>query len=580
MEQIIEHHKKMEELKLLRQMSGLVNSPHLDLFEMVANSGLPAADKAVETAATICFKETMARQLMPPVPAKRIPPANQRYVVIGVDAVTGENIFMLLSELCRGLCIIGGAGSGKTVTLSGLLCGIPDDVFLYAPDAKREVWRIFKNLRRRFLYVRPNERYINVLDLPSPDMDPVSYYTGLLDIWSRPLDLDDATWPEVASLLIEIRLALPKDKPMLALGELPALLKEVGERRKKTKFNTAAAKFHVLAIAYGDAAWVRRGPDLRSRYSALGMDYTGVSNRVRHVTDAQYLYSFMQLCTAKGHRNDLDTLLVCDEGLNVFGHMFGTQAGSGHVSFQDIVTSQGRSFGLGRIVTFQFVDQGDSSVLANSASIIALPVSDQAGARAVSGALNIPVESAADLQNCPPLSGYVKTPTFTPAVKLKVPYRELGPYASDAEIKLAMDPEINWMRANSIMAPSRDSAKFTDIDYSALLGYSAVPVTVATPQPPVTTPVAPAPEPAVPLVADWVIFLNGIEAHPDCGTAKLYATLGLSGHRGTKLKRELLAAGLIAVERIKTTGRPWERISLTTSGITSLGEFNRHEPRT
>jgi hypothetical protein len=309
MEQIIERHKMVDDLKLLRQMSGMVNSPHLDLLELAANSGLPAAGKAMETAATICFKETMARQLMPPVPVKRIPPANQPYVVIGVDPITGEYIFLLHSELCRGLGIVGSCGSGKTVTLFNILSGIGNDVFLYAPDAKHEVWRIFKKLARRLLYVRPNELYVNALECPSPDVDPVAYYTGLMDVWSRPLDIDDATWPEVASLLIEVRTALPKDKPMLSLGEFPALLKAAAERRKKSKFNTAAAKFQVLAVGYGDAAWVRQGPDLRARYSGLGMNYAGVSHRIRHVTDGRFLYAHMAICSAKGHKNDLDFLL-------------------------------------------------------------------------------------------------------------------------------------------------------------------------------------------------------------------------------------------------------------------------------
>jgi hypothetical protein len=577
MEQIIDHHKNMEALKTLRQMSGMVKSPHLDLLEAVANAGLPSSAKAFEMAGSLCAKVALARQLMPVVTAKRTPPANQRYVIIGEDPITGENIFLLNSELCRGLGIVGGSGSGKTVTLYTLLCGIPEDVFLYAPDAKREVWRIFRNLPRRVLYVRPNERYINILECPTSD--PVTYYTGLMDVWSRPLDLDDSTWPEVAGLLIEIRLALPKDKPMLALGEFPAVLEEVGERRKKAKFNTAAARFRVLAFGYGDAAWVRRGPDLASRYSGLGMDYTGVSHRIRHVTDAHYLYAHMQICNARGHKNDLDFVLVCDEGLDVFGHMFGTQSGSGHVSFQDIVTSQGRSFGLGRIITFQFVGQGDASVLNNSAAIIALPVSDHAGARAVAGALNIPVESAAELQDLPPLEGYVKTPTFTPAVRLKVQYTELGPYPSDVEIQAVMEPEIRWMRENSIMAARRDDGKFTDIDYSVLLGYSAAPVVLESAVPPVKEQVAPETAKPLSLVADWAAFLAGVEANPDISTSGLYSVLRLSGYRGNKLKSELLNAGLIAVERIKTTGRPSDRITMTKLGQLSLEDFKRHESR-
>ena len=573
MEQRLERCRQLEELRALRGMGGLENDPAMDVIMDVAQSGLPSAKRAIEMGMSHCFNAALARQLTPSAPLRRTPPANQPFVIIGQDAVTGDDVFLLHQELCRGVTIVGSTGSGKTVTLFGLLRGLPEAVFLYAPDTKREIWRIFRNLSRRSLYVRPNQRYVNVLECPTAD--PVTYYTGLMDVLSRILELDDATWPEVAALLIEVRMALPKDKPMLALAEFPPLLRATAERRKKAKFNTAAAKFLVLAIAYGDAAWVRRGPDLATRYSALGMDYSGVAHKVRHATDAHYLYAHMQVCTARGHNTDLDFLLVCDEGLDLFGRVFGSQPGSGHVSFQDMVGAQGRSFGFGRVALFQYAGQGDANALANSSSIIALPISEPIGAKAVAGILNMPPESAQMLQDLPPLEGFAKTPTFTPATPLTVKYTELGRFASDAEIQTAMEPEIRWMRENSIMAPRQEGGGFTDIDYSALLGYSAEPIAIESATPSTPPPQVPPSEPPIALVADWATFLRGVAANPDANTSGLYAAIGLSGYRGNKIKGELLAAGLITVVRVKTTGRPAERIEMTNLGEKSLAGFRK-----
>lgn len=127
------------------------------------------------------------------------------------------------------------------------------------------------------------------------------------------------------------------------------------------------------------------------------------------------------------------------------------------------------------------------------------------------------------------------------------------------------------------MGERRDDGKFTDIDYSVLLGYSAAPVVVESVVPPVKEQLAPEAVKPLSLVADWAAFLAGVEANPDISTSGLYSVLRLSGYRGNKLKSELLNAGLIAVERIKTAGRPSDRITMTKLGQLSLEDFKRHE---
>ena len=570
--------EKILKIQTIRRQLGRKPDPIHGMMEEFAASGLDCSDAVAERELQYWQGELIAQQLRPPVVTVPPLPADGQYVVIGNEVTTGRPVCVPLYGLCCGMIGIGTNGSGKTVLLATIIHGVPETVSIYAPDSKREICRILKKSRRKWLYVRPCERYVNILDCPTKD--PHAYYLALLSMLAHLMELEDATWPEIASILAGIRQAVPAGSPMIALSELPNLLEKIGQQRKKGKFLTAAAKFRLLSMSYGDAARTRRGIDLTVRYSAVGMDYSGQAHMIRHVTDSEVLFRHIQKRAISGHGSPLKLLFVSDEGLDFFSKAFTTQPGSGRISIQDILTAQGRSYGIGRVTGIQWLNQADDSVIANSNTVIILRLPDYADARKACRAVGLPEEMASEIQNLTPGEGYWKSDLTQTALRIRIPFCDLGAYPSDTELSTLMEPEIRFMRENAILAPALAPGEASDINYSELLGSSPEPIVVSTVAPVSAAPVPPAPVTPIRLIADWAAFLAGVEANPDVNTSGLYSALKLSGYRGTKIKTELLDAGLIIVERVITTGRPAERIRITSNGKQSLEDFKRHEKGT
>lgn len=574
----MERTEKILRLRKLSQVTGNHTDPVMKMLEEFGGTGLRCADQALDMGINLCERQ-LAKSLLAGNPVViPPPPQNTGHIIIGNEAESGQIVWLPLYSFCRGMVMIGTNGSGKTIALACIIFGLPATVRIYAPDSKHEIVRIFRKTARKWLYVKPDQRYANILDCPTDN--PNAYYLGLLSLIAPLMELDDQTWPDIAKILNDIRVALPKSAPMPAIVELPALLENIGKLRKKAKFSTAAAKFRILAMAYGAAAYTRRGPDLWSRFSAISLDHFGVAHMVRHVTDGEVLFRYLNTRGIGGHTTDLDLLFGSDEGLDFLSRAFSTTAGSGKVSIQEILTAQGRSFGIGRVALFQSLAQADGSVLANSLTRLVFCIPDYPQAKALALAMGLPEEAAYDIQNLKPGECFLKSDIYPTTIRVRTLDQKLGGYPSETEIQALMQPEIDWMRDNSILAPREAGNGASDIDYAALLGYSVEPVVVATPAPipapipsPVMPPVVSASASAVAIIADWAMFLEGVQSQPGNNTSAIYAALGLSGYKGNKLKTELLAAGLISVERVRSSGRPQERLNLTEAGKLSLEGF-------
>lgn len=566
----MERIQKLDQIAKIAKMTGQDTDQDLLLNLEIANSGLSSSNRYLDRAYTRCVHTAVARQLNPPVCDVSIPPppANSPFLIAGVEVETGKPVWFLLDTTREGVTVTGMSGAGKSVTQARLLTYVPESVFLYGPDTKKDVWRILRELNRTFLYVRLQDLPFNLLECPTND--PATYFGGLLEIIAPILVSDGNTWPEAASILANVRSSLGKDEPMISVNQAIQLFRDIAVKAGKEKFNTFADRLSLLARALGKNANLRKGAPIMTRYSALGIDYSGVSIQMRHAVETSFLYQLMQSRLSRGFTKGVDVMVCYDESIETYSKSYNAVAGSGRVRFQELFTNQSRTFNFGRIILAQYMSQLSECVLSNSRVLIVLRLADPAEARLAVRHLGLPDDYIPVIQSLPDGHAIIKTPDC-PTVHIKVQELKLGSFPSDADIALAMSAELKWVEENSVYDVNYQDGSRIDAEASEVIG------TFLRPAAPVST-TATAPEQVMPitLLADWVEFLNEILANPTFNSTQHGKHLKWGMYKASRVKDELIDSGLVIATKHKTSGRPSERLHVTPKGVASLEALSSH----
>jgi hypothetical protein len=568
LDKYLDHVQKLAQIAEISQATGQENDPELQLDLEVADSGLSCAPEYLNRAYSHCVRTAVEMQFAPPTAIATIPPppANMPFLIAGTEVETGAPVWFLLSAACEGITIVAMSGAGKSVTEARLLTRAPESVFLYGPDTKKDVLRIFKKLGRKYLYVRPQDLPFNLLDCPTND--PATYYSALIEKIASILMSDGQTWPETASVLAKVRESLPKDEPMISLNQAIQLFRELAAKKGKEKYNTFADRLTLLARTLGKNANLRKGAPFLNRYSALGLDFSGVSIQIRQAVEVVFLYQLMQSRLSRGFTKGVDVMVCYDESIETYSKSFNSVSGSGKVRFQEMFLNQSRSFNFGRIILAQFLSQLSESVLANTRVLIVLRLSDPTEARLAVRHLGLGDEYIPQIQGLPNGYAFIKSPNC-PTVRIKVDYLDLGDFPSDGDIAQEMGDELKWIDQNSEYDTTHQDGSQIDADTAEVIAMFTRP---ALPETPVV--VDPAEDAPVTLLADWGEFMQEVLANPESTSTQHGKNLGWGMYKTTRVKSELVDAGLVTVTKLKTAGRPAERLQVTRKGIASMGGLN------
>jgi len=574
LDKYLERIQKMDQIAKMAEMAGLENDAALLMDVEVAGSGLSYSEKALNRAYTRCVHSVVAKQLNPPANVDNIPPlpVDQPFIIAGLEVETGKPVWFLQTATCEGVTIAAMSGAGKSVTEARLLMGVPDSVFLYAPDTKRDIWRIFRALNRKFLYVRPHDLPFNLLECPIKDAS--TYYGGLIEKIASVLMSDGQTWPDAANVLAKVRESLGKDEPMISMNQAIQLFRDLAGKTGKEKYNTFADRLSVAARALGKNANMQKGAPVLSRYSALGIDFSGVSIQVRHAIENMFLYQLMQTRLSRGFAKGVDVIVCYDESIETYSKSFNTVAGSGRVRFQEMFCSQGRTFNFGRIILGQYLSQLAETVLSNTRILIVLRLADPAEARLAVRHLGLSDEFIPVIQNLPDGHAFIKVPGLH-TVQIRVELVELGNFPSDEDIALAMADELKWVAGNSTYDTVHQNGCGVDKEAAEVIANFTQPTKEASNESSVE------PERVIPatLLADWVEFLNEVLATPSAASTQHGKNLKWGMYKTARVKKELTEAGLITATKQNTSGRPAERLLVTRKGIVSLEALKSNDKK-
>lgn len=545
---------------------GMERDADLMLDIELANSGLACANEARERAYATCLRTAVEAQVNPPPPVDDIPPPplNAAYIVAGREVGTHKPCWFLAKDCNAGVVCCGTNGTGKTVFLAGLLACIDPAVFILAPDKKREILRIGTTLNLRMWYGPPNRLPFNLMSCPTSD--PNTFYAGLLESFAPVLGTAVQTWPGGARFLAMLRKSLPSGDAMFSFNECTHAIRDAARTTGMDKYITLADSFAVVGQALGAAGNLRQPPDIFSRYSLMGIDFSQTSLQVRRVIESALTYHLMQRQLARGFKqNDVDIGVVQDEGLDSQSKAQDMVSGSGRINFMtDTVNSQGRAFNLMRIYLFQSMSQAAENAMWNNRVFVSMRLPDRGEAVKAVRRHNLTDDYVPIMMNLPDGEAFISAPGLGRARHMKTDFIDLGGYPSEGDVRALMANEWTWLEQHS---------EFADVaEDTGELGACVSEIVKRRSQPSLAEVRPSVPDvPAAKLLSDWAQFLMAIRENPAAPSSSYARILKWGGYRTARVARDLAAAGMITTApAANAKGRPSIRYQLTPKGVESL----------
>ena len=321
----------------------------------------------------------------------------------------------------------------------------------------------------------------------------------------------------------------------------------------------ASAERILLGMTYGDfgeALNTRSNDHVQQLldYNAI-LELDGLPSAADRVmfSEALMLYLY-RLRLAQGSRDRLTNVLLVEEAHNL---LLAKQAGAKESVLEGAIR-QVREYGLG----FVFVDQSASLLsrvaFANSYATIALSQKLRADVQTMAGAMNLNDEQKAALNTLPVGTAVVRLADgHAEPFLIRLPKSRVRNGAvTDAETA-------QFMRGNSA-----DSSLQTTPQHETR-AISALPTSdrEVEKSPPTALQAVHQSSPANELLSrDALRFITDIVSYPLSSTVVRYGRLHLSRRQGNTLRRELLAAGLIAAVPLPTRNGQVVLLELTESG--------------
>ena len=509
-------------------------TPRVIAKECFNNGGKIVPDVPKEQAIILCYERNTNRE-----------------IVINQNTLTGHTL------------ILGVTGAGKTSLIALLITQLlARGIRVRFIDHKGE-GRRFLSLSDKAIVFRPEREFINFLE---PVGIPEIFWAGLFAELGKARNLHIESSSELTEIMKRIAAGLKPGELYPSADDFVKILLSISEKERRPKLRTAAFAIKSLISILGRTAAIRRAPEWESRYQLIIYEYGNVPVRDRQFLSAIWMLRMQMQAMASGHLQNLREVVISDEAIYEFGHEFNTGAGSNYISVHKRLITQSRSFGIGVIAGAQIPSEIDTSLKANATTIACLRLADTKDARDAQQLLLLP---EGDVQKILTLSLgeiFVRSAGFQHGVYGWYPKIELGPYLSDNQVEARIAQEIAWLEQNTIYSPQKPEAQ-CPISYMEVLGERT--------QPDTTPSNTEEPLPSS-FFAEHRAFVRCVCLHPRASVTEIYRELKWGVGKANRIKNELLASGLIRLQRELSPngGRPKESVILTQKGEQLANETN------
>ena len=491
-------------------------------------------------------------------------------IEIGRTAVQGHTFCMPVTKAVHWL-IAGASGAGKTNLFCVVEKEIRDVIACTLVDHKDEGARFVHAVSGAVCIPLDKQRW----NLLAGIGDQTAYIRYLSAQLARLMGLHPVTANAVQAKL----LSLCSDRENLpSVSDLAELFRILAQKEVRSNLHTASKGFEDLAAAMGRWAEVRAGKwpfndhmlnIIPLKDVPVSLEFFYISLLLKHMTDHASL---------RGHSTNLRHILFFDEALSYMGREMAPTAGSGRTNQVAEMMRISRSYGFTIIAAVQSISNVQDAVVDNAGVFIAFRANSVQEAKCCCRRLGFNESRYIEIMNLETGTAWVIAPHCRTAVKIKVPFVDLGEYPSEAAITRQMAPVWTEWDNQTVFSPTRPKADAV-LDFRKILGETQTPESTE-PQTsdeadnmdemsrgPVTQPNRPVPDdPAI--LSEYFAMLRSCEAHPDFGAAAHYKVLGWSGGRGNRVKNRLIELGWIEAVRIASPqgGRPKETLQLTETG--------------
>jgi hypothetical protein len=444
-------------------------------------------------------------------------------------------------ELVQHLAIFGRSGAGKTNVLFHLLMQLAERkvpfVFL---DWKRTGRHLIPLLARRVQVYTPGRRLAPFPFNPflsPPGLETRVYAHHVIDVLAHAYTLGDGAMSLIHKALEACEAAREEPTPTRVLAVLRAVPE--GERVRGWKISAVRALESVERAEMGSdrASHVRMVAALLDGHTIIELDGLAPSTRA-FLLPLVCLWTYYQRLGAR-ERERLALVFVVEEAHHVL-----YARPRGHETVMEMLMRQCRELGIGMIVVDQHPSLLSPAALGNTYASITLNLKDPTDiAKAAKLSLLNP-DDAHHLSTLPIGRGVVKLQDrWRQPFLVDFPHVALDKGSmSDERLHAYLDGKLTLSASPPPRAPD-----------PSRLGHSRP--------------------------ADEARFLDDVRAHPDDGVDARYHRLGLSADAGTRLKRHLLALGLVQEARVAIgrTRRMLVRLTLSAREIAGQDDGVRRE---
>jgi len=492
---------------------------------------------------------------------------------IGRTILKGLAYQIAVNGLSAHLIACGASGSGKTNVMNLIISEIHGQVPAILFDHKDEGLR-FVNSSSAAAYVSIESQRWNCLAGVGNQKEYIRFISSQL---VRLMALVPVTANAVQAKLISL-CSDPNNLP--SISDLTQIFFKLSQKEQRSVLNTAARGFDDLSANMGPWATVRQGHWPFDEHTLSVIRLKDCPPAFEHFLIALLFKQLTDRATSKGHTNAVRQLVIFDEGRGFFGKEMESGTASGRGNLQVDIMTKCRSYGIGIIIGTQSIIGIQQAVIDNAGILIALRTNSEQEAKACCRRLGLDESRYMELINMPTGMAWVVSPWCREPIKIRIPFRDLGHYPSEAEIINRMQPLWNSWNTRSTFSPSVDRSE-TTIDFREILGEksadtastddtdkSASPEPAQTNQPSVQKPSDPQ------ILSEYFALLRSCKTHPELGAAAHYKSLGWSGGRGNRVKNKLIELGWITAVRVTSPkgGRPKETLQITDKGEEVLNE--------
>jgi len=287
--------------------------------------------------------------------------------------------------------------------------------------------------------------------------------------------------------------------------------------------------------------------DITRGFKFISYEMAGLSSNIQSWLSKVRLKDLHQVCFSNTARNKLKTVCFFEEAKMLFSETLHQSSTS--VDFSKQIVTQGRSPGLGSVITDQNKNELADFVLNNLSVQICLNLSSPKEMRLTGYSMGCANERQIEQLRYLKIPYAVISKAGYPPFLFRIPKSPVKRHISNEELIEIVKPRLANLSAIPSQGPQRAKINLTHYPNYEIRQ-------------------APKPKTLKDYLKDIKSFLEQVKNNLQLNISKLYESLKLSGRKGDKLKGQLLENGLIEEEILRTgeRKRPSKTLKLTAKG--------------